>query len=162
MAYEEFAFLRPGVLSDGEITLALTGTYPASLSKRYVPYYSFGIQNAKTWERMGEITFRVAGREAMYLCGHIGYSVFLEHRGHHYAEKACRLLFPFARRHGMATVIITCNPENLASKRTCERVGGKLLEIADVPVGSDLYLQGDIRKCVFEVDVRGYGKGNGL
>ena len=37
------------------------------------------------------------------------------HRGHHYAGKACKLLFQLAQRHGMEYVIITCNPDNYPS-----------------------------------------------
>ena len=37
-----------------------------------------------------------------------------------------RLLLPLARRHGLQTVWITCNPDNWASRRTCELAGAEL------------------------------------
>jgi len=100
---------------------------------------------------VGTIDFRAGSREAMYLVGHIGYTVFPEARGHRYAAKACRALFPFAKRHGFSSVIITCNPDNIASKKTCEAVGGELLEIMDIPVSHAMYRSGDRQKCIFKV-----------
>ena len=44
-----------------------------------------------------------------------------------------------ARRHGLATVWITCNPDNRASRRTCELTGAQLVEIVDLPADNDKY-----------------------
>ena len=43
-----------------------------------------------------------------------------------------------AKRHGLGYVIITCRPDNLPSRRTCERLGGKLLEITELPEDNDM------------------------
>ena len=59
--------------------------------------------------------------------GHIGYGISQRERGHHYAARACRLLFVLARRHGMHTLLLATAPENAASRRTCELCGGELL-----------------------------------
>jgi predicted acetyltransferase len=74
-------------------------------------------------------------------------------RGHHYAERACRLLLPLARRHGIQPLWITCNPDNFPSRRTCERLGAKLVEIVAVPPRDPLYLRGDHEKCRYRLDL---------
>ena len=65
------------------------------------------------------------------------------------AEKACRLLFEEAKRYHFPYVIITCNPDNYASKRTLERLGGDLLEVVDLPPDNDMYQNGERQKCIF-------------
>ena len=79
--------------------------------------------------------------------GHVGYHVYPFARGHHFAERACRLLLPLARWHGLMPLWITCNPENLASRRTCERLGAKLVDIVPVPPEHQLYDRGEREKC---------------
>jgi len=88
----------------------------------------------------------------MYL-GHIGYHVLPPVRGHHYAERACRLLLPLARAHGMKQLIITCNPDNTPSRRTCERLGARYIETVKLPRGNALYQQGDREKCRYILDL---------
>jgi predicted acetyltransferase len=86
--------------------------------------------------------------------GHIGYHVYAPSRGHHYAERACRLLFPLARCHGIDPLWITCNPDNFASRRTCERLGGNLVEIVPIPPENPLFARGETEKCRYRVDLK--------
>jgi len=79
--------------------------------------------------------------------GHIGYHVFPAARGRHYAQRAVQLILPLARRHGIAELWITCNPDNIPSRRTCERLGGELMETVAVPSNHALYLRGERYKC---------------
>lgn len=88
----------------------------------------------------------------MYL-GHIGYNVYPAARGHHYAERSCRLLLNLARAHRMPRLWITCNPDNWASRRTCERLGCSLANIVPVPPGHLLYQRGDREKCRYWLDL---------
>ena len=51
----------------------------------------------------------------------------------------------------MPYLIITCNPDNLPSRRTCERLGGELLEIAELPEDNDMRVEdGETHKCIFK------------
>ena len=50
----------------------------------------------------------------------------------------------------MDSLIITCNPDNLPSRRTLEELGGELKAIVDVPKAHYLYQYGDVQKCIFE------------
>jgi predicted acetyltransferase len=88
----------------------------------------------------------------MYL-GHIGYNVYPPARGNHYAERSCRLLLNIARAHGMKRLWITCNPDNWASRRTCERLGCTLAQIIPVPSNHPLYQRGDREKCRYWLDL---------
>jgi RimJ/RimL family protein N-acetyltransferase len=96
----------------------------------------------------GGVSLRV-GRDfdlKMYL-GHVGYHVFPPARGNHYAERSVRLLLPLAKRHGMTELWVTTNPENVPSRRTCERLGCRLIETVDLPPQNILYQRGERRKC---------------
>ena len=79
--------------------------------------------------------------------------MFPGYRGHHYAEKACRLLFTLAKKHGLGYVIITCRPDNIPSRRTCERLGGELLEIAELPEDNEMRLKGLTDVCIFRFEL---------
>lgn len=88
----------------------------------------------------------------MYL-GHIGYHVLPPARGHHYAERACRLVLPLARTCGYQELCITTNPENEPSRCTIERLGGQLVDLVDVPPGNPLYTQGDRKKYRYRLQL---------
>jgi tagatose 1,6-diphosphate aldolase len=79
--------------------------------------------------------------------GHIGYHVYPPARGRHLAERACRLLLNLARRHEMSELWITCNPDNFASRRTCERLGAQFVETVLIPADHPFYLRGERAKC---------------
>jgi len=46
-----------------------------------------------------------------------------------------------------------CNPTNIASRRTIERLGGKLVNIVRVPLNSELYELGDRESCRYRLDL---------
>lgn len=52
--------------------------------------------------------------------------------------------------HGMDKIIITCNPDNIASRRTCEKAGLVLNEIVKLPEHNDMYQEGERHKCIYE------------
>lgn len=102
----------------------------------------------------GGINLRVGVTRPLELYyGHVGYHVYPPARGQHYAERACRLLLPLARWHGMRTLWITCNPGNHASRRTCERLGARLEEIVPVPKNDPLHARGETEKCRYRIDL---------
>ena len=67
--------------------------------------------------------------------------------------KACRLLFELAKKHNLGYVMITCNPQNYASRKTCEILGGELLEIAKLPADSDMRVLGEDMMCIFRFEL---------
>ena len=46
---------------------------------------------------------------------------------------------------------ITCNPDNIASRRTREAPGARLIQIVPLPESSDLYAAGDRWKCRYRL-----------
>lgn len=109
-------------------------------------------------QRVGGINIRIGYTpDIVTYFGNIGYAVDEEHRGHHYAERACRLILPLVRAHGMDVVWIMCNPENIASRRTCERLGAELVEIVPIPTDNPLYEMGDREGCRYRVTVHRKG-----
>ena len=58
-----------------------------------------------------------------------------------------------SRRHGLSVVWITCNPDNWPSRRTCERLGGTLVEIVKLPEDNDMYQAGEREKCRWAVPI---------
>lgn len=102
----------------------------------------------------GTIGLRIASNPEVELYfGHVGYAVFPLARGNHYAERATRLLLPLARAHGLTALWITCNPDNWASRRTCERLGGTMVEIVNLPRSNILYQRGERQKCRYRVEL---------
>ncbi len=142
-------FLDTSDLADGEIFLKLVRTDPGSRRRNWSPAYHFSICLAAGKTEVGRCDLRIGHNRQLYFGGNIGYQVHEPYRGHHYAAKACRLLFGLALRHDLGYVLITCNPDNLPSRRTCEGLGGELIDIAAVPPDNEMYQRGEFEKCIF-------------
>ena len=145
-------FLAVGVPRDGTIELRLRGRLPALPDAQRVPVYDFEISFPHGREVIGTVCLRVGYSRLIEYAGHIGYAIEPEYRGHHYAERAVRLILPLAWRHGMERVLITANPDNIASRRTCEHLGATLLDIADVPPSCELYQTGARQKARYIIE----------
>lgn len=141
-------FINTDFLKSDEITLILEKTVDGNDEKNWVPAYHFAICNNKGI-KMGVCDLRIGHNGNLYYGGNIGYGIEEEYRGHHYAGKACLLLFELARKHDLNYLIITCNPDNYASRKTCEYAGGELLEIVKLPEDSDMREKGEVEKCIF-------------
>jgi tagatose 1,6-diphosphate aldolase len=51
----------------------------------------------------------------------------------------------------MPYLIISCNPDNWPSRKTCEYLHGELLEIAELPENNDMRVEvGETNKCIFK------------
>ena len=135
----DFKFLDLTPSSDGTIDLVLEKLEPGDPVNGHVPQYHFGIARHGVPGNVGTIRFRVGTAEQLPFPGHIGYEVDPSHRGNHYAEKACRILAPLVRAHGFSSVLLTCRPDNLASRRTMERLGARLLGQFEVPATHEMY-----------------------
>jgi len=117
-----FRFLRPERLVDRDLKLVLVRTVPADPVKRHVPAYEFEMRHPGKAFAMGSIRLRIGSALTLRYAGHIGYEVKRRFRGHRYAARACRLLLPLARAHGLKAVWLAVDPKNLASQRTCAPV----------------------------------------
>ena len=148
----DFPFTEMPRLGDGTLELHLERTIPSDPLRGWLPTYDFAMHVDGRFA--GGINLRVGNtfRIVMY-DGHIGYGVVPAFRGHHYAERASRLLLPLAKAHGIMTVWITANPTNIASRRTCERLGARLIEIVPLPKDSEQYSGSDRAKCRYRIDL---------
>lgn len=145
-------FINTDFLKNDEIQLMLEKTVEADPEKEWVPAYHFAICN-NNGQKMGVCDLRIGHNDKLYYGGNIGYRIHEEYRGNHYAGKACLLLFELARKHDLKYLIITCNPENHASRRTCEYAGGKLLEIVELPKDNDMRDDGETEKCIYRFEL---------
>ena len=141
-------------LRDNEIFLRLDRTCEAQPEKDWVPAYYFSIC-LPDGTRIGQCDLRIGHNDRLYIGGNIGYGIDEAYRGHHYAAKACKLLFRQAGKHQLDYVIITCDPTNKASSRTCELAGGLYLETAAVPEWHNMYEEGKRRVMVYRFNLSG-------
>ena len=147
-------FLDIGFLADDEIQLCLQKTVDGNMEKSWLPAYHFAICD-KHGREMGVCDLRIGHNMNTYYGGNIGYRIHEEYRGHHYAAKACLLLFELAKKHNMDYLIITCNPDNHASRKTCEYAGCHLVETVTLPEDNDMRLEnGETEKCIYRIEMR--------
>lgn len=159
-----FRFRDPGVLVDGDLLLRLHGTLQDDARRGIVPEYIFDMvrtpgQGGSDGPNcpdtvMGRLSLRIGHTEHIEkYAGHIGYSVDPPYRGRRLAARSCLLILPLARAHGINPLWITCNPENVASRRTCEIIGSTLVETVPIPPSDPLYRWDTKWKCRYRVDL---------
>jgi hypothetical protein len=137
-------FIEPGPLRDGDLELRLARCAPFDPVTGYVPTYHFDMIDLAGGDVAGKISLRLGDSDFLtHFGGQISYGVSPAFRGRRRAARACRLLFPLASSHGVNPLWITCNPDNIASRLTCERAGGVLAGIVDLPADCDMYAEGE-------------------
>lgn len=99
-----------------------------NLPNGFTPYYIY-LMIVNDLE-VGRIVLRVGNEEEMYYSGHVGYSVYEEYQGHHYAYEACLLLKQYVDKDEL---LITCDPHNYASLKTIQMLGCEYVETVSVP-----------------------------
>lgn len=150
----DFEFNDYQPFTDGEIEVVVRERYPGDEQMGLVAAYHFDIRLPGKSEPIGGINLRIGNtRHLVMYAGHIGYGVNEEYRGHRYSARACNLISQFALDHGVKTLWITCNPDNWASRRTCEILGCELVEIVDLPENTDMYRAGERQKCRYRWDL---------
>lgn len=140
-----------GVISGHEIDLRLKDDSTEDLWDRWSPEYRFNVLLHSTDTIIGYINVRIGEDEGLkYYYGHIGYGIDKKYRGHKYAVKACELAKTVLQDKDVKKVIMTCDPRNMASRKTCERLGGVLIDMIDIPVDSEAYSTNQTQKCRVE------------
>jgi len=139
-------------LQDRELVLQFVTMAPHPAHK--VPTYYFRMVHAESGDELGTINLRDGSNPHIERYGgHIGYGVHAAYRGHHYAARSVKLLIPLARELKLDPLWVTCDPENIASRRSCELAGAKLIEIVDVPETCIIQRSGHPRKCRYRLDL---------
>lgn len=148
--------IDPQELRDGDLELELAVFGPHAIHR--VPAYHFRMVHAVTREELGTINLRVGStRHIEMFAGHVGYSVHAPHRGHRYPARSLRLLLRLARRLRLDPLWITCDPENLASRRTLEIAGARFVEVVDVPEDCVIAQSGHRQKRRYRLTLRESG-----
>ena len=97
-----------------------------NLPEGYVPSSTYWLVSDEG-EILGQINIRHRLTPALEdFGGHIGYHVRPGERRKGYGTKMLTLALDEARRLGLTRVLITCDPDNLASARVIEKNGGVL------------------------------------
>lgn len=147
------------MIDTSDIYLRLDSINAADDDRGLVPSRHYIICRAVDDEPVGECSLRLGhngkdGYYSTYYGGNIGYEVYPDFRGNRYAAKATLVLLDEAKTLGMEYVLITCSPENLASKRTIELAGFALVEDTEVPEHNCLYERGECRKLIYKMDLK--------
>jgi predicted acetyltransferase len=146
--------LDPGLLEDRDLRLELVTFKPHAV--HLVPAYHFRMMDEGSGEEAGTINLRLGWDENLtQYAGHVGYGVHEAFQGRRYAARSVTLLKPLARQHGFTEIWITCNPDNAASRRSCELAGAELIETVDLPATSQYYARGMRQKCRYRLAITG-------
>lgn len=130
------------------------GIEKANFLNNQVETHNFKIVLTKTNVVVGKIDYRFGNAFELYYVGHIGYRIFPEFRGNSYAYYATKVILDVIRHHkNINSVIITCSPDNIASLKTIERLGAKLIETVYVPSNHYLYRRNEKIKNIYFIDL---------
>ena len=140
---------RFDTLSDGKLTLRIIEKREGGGAELPFYYYDICVDGVA----VGKISIRVGGNFHTYYNGNIGYEVDEPHRGHGYAQAACRMVLPVARYHGMAALYLTCAEGNIASRRTIEHLGAEFLETCPVPREYFAWREGMERQRIYRLAI---------
>ena len=138
--FKNYKFIEPNLATDADLELRVRQLCPYNPQLKFVPEYKFNMIHIPSGNVMGEICIRVGLTQKMKeYGGHIGYHVLEPFRGQHYAARSIKLLIPLLKRLGINPVVITCSPENLASAKTIEASGAKLVITKEVEIEPGTY-----------------------
>lgn len=144
------------VLENHAIRLLLVYRLTQPNEEHWLPSMIFDIEEKSSGKIIGRCDLRFGMNSYMWYMGNVGYVIYPPYRGHGYAMMATQLMMDLAKE-SMDELIITCNPDNMPSIKTIERVGGVLLGIEDVPLGHELHQQGEGVKCIYKVKLKERG-----
>ncbi len=134
-------------LSDGEIDLKISGKYFGD--EEMLPFYYYDIFLKDRF--IGRISMRIGNNFHSYYNGNIGYEIEENFRGKNYALKACKLVLPIAKSHGMNEIFLTCDENNIPSYKTIEKLGGELLEIVRPPKNYFAYRENMKKQRIYKL-----------
>ncbi len=149
-------FKRKKDMINDVVKLNVAMTLGGSKSNGYVESIYFDIIETNSNKIVGYCDLRLGMNRELYYLGQVGYHIYNEYRGNYFAYYACLSLFKIAKNKYMFDeILITCNPDNIASYKTLTKLNGTLKEIVDVPMDNPLYIAGDKQKCIFIYNLRG-------
>jgi predicted acetyltransferase len=137
-----------------DVSLVLSQSYAPEQSPWQAQAYRFDILTGGV--RAGTVSLRIGTTHLLtHLAGQVGFSVDPPFRGRGLARKAVLALLPAARAHGLSELWLTTTEDNLASRRTLEKLGCSFVERVPVPENYVAYAQGEREKLRFRLAVDG-------
>ena len=118
-----YQLFRKPEYTDGIIDLIPVREAPASRELGFGHERIWKIAEHGKGKEIGRLSYRDGESLGVYYYGHIGYHIDPPWRGHHYAARACTLIQDAIRRNGKSSIVITCDPDNQASRKTCKALG---------------------------------------
>ena len=80
--------------------------------------------------------------------------IFPEYRGNGYVGEAVKLLFKVFRANKLNKIYISNSPENISSRRVCEKLNLKFLGTYELPLDNSMRLEdGKTHINVFEANI---------
>lgn len=69
-------------------------------------------------------------------------------------QKPVNCSFYWQKKHDMSYLYITCDPDNLPSRRTCEYLQGEFLGVVELPEDNDMKINdGKTHMCIFKFNL---------
>lgn len=146
-----FSWFLNRELTEGDVVdLRLEARREPSYGNSYTASEIYAITLHGHSAKIGECDLRIGMNEELYYAGNIGYRIYEKYRGSGYACEAARMLMRIAKeKHHMTELILTCSPDNIASRKTLEKLGGELIETVNVPSAHWLYRRGEKVKNIY-------------
>lgn len=139
------------IISNDELELRLIDVYPST--KGAIPFYWWNVYLKSKDVKIGSISFRIGHNYHSYYNGNIGYEIDEEYQGNNYAYKACKMLMDVAIYHQMDKIYFSCTYDNIASYKTIEKLGGKLIEEITPPKDYIYYFVGIKPHKIYELEI---------
>ena len=118
-----------------------------------LPFYWWNVVRKGDNAEVGKISFRIGHNYHSYYNGNIGYEIDEEYQGNNYAYKACKMLMDVAIYHQMDKIYFSCTYDNIASYKTIEKLGGKLIEEITPPKDYIYYFVGIKPHKIYELEI---------
>ncbi|MGO4670301.1 GNAT family N-acetyltransferase [Bosea sp. 2RAB26] len=135
-----------------DVSLRLSRSYSPETSPWRAAAYRFDILAEA--EPAGTISLRPGASYLLtHLAGQIGFSVEPAYRGRGLAGKAVTALLPLAKACGLSELWLTTTPDNLASRRTLEKLGCSLVEEVTIPESYESYARGERLKLRYRLEL---------
>ncbi len=109
-------------------------TTPSGEKFQKVPYETLWLSAEDMF--IGEVSFRHELNEMLEnFGGHIGYGILPSLAGQGLATLALKLTVERAKNMGIKELLLTCSPDNPASRRVIEKNGGKFIDVSNKTYG---------------------------
>ena len=135
--------------SNDHIELVLSGRDETDAECGILDSYVFDLFLKNSRTRIGYVSVRLGESPHLYYLGHIGYRIQPDFRGNGSAGQACELILPLLRRISKSNLVITTDPDNIPSVRTCEKLGCFRERTVPVPAAYRAVCSGSTQKIRF-------------